>query len=134
MVKTKTPSDFTEIAEIQLVTRRLRTAAAFVFPWSMSYTALERFLINSKYRREGLQGTEKPAFLLSHRSPFLSNSNLKNMLQAFYRARPLSMLNKKKQGPPSNNTNKNNVRTNNNVNGRKQLQGQNRVIPYIDVC
>jgi hypothetical protein len=99
-------------------------------------------LINSKYRREGLQGTEKPAFLLSQfvdyvlidRSPFLSNSNLKNMLQAFYRARPLSMLNKKKQGPPSNNTNKNNVRTNNNVNGWNQLQGQNRVIPYIDVC
>jgi hypothetical protein len=54
-----------EVGELQLALRTLRTAASFIAPWNMSFTALENFLINSKFCREDLQGVDKPAALLS---------------------------------------------------------------------
>jgi hypothetical protein len=58
-------SDFTEVGEFQLALRTLRTAAAFVSPWNMSFTALENFLINDKFCCADLQGVDKPAVLLT---------------------------------------------------------------------
>jgi hypothetical protein len=53
-------ADFTEVGEFQLALRTLRTAASFVSPWNMSFTALENFLINEKFCRADLQGVDKP--------------------------------------------------------------------------
>jgi hypothetical protein len=85
--------DFAEIGEFQLALRTLRTAAAFVSPWNMSYAALENFLINSKFCADDLGGVDKPAVILTQFvdytlvenaarwrdcEPFLTSGELKN--------------------------------------------------------
>jgi hypothetical protein len=142
--------DLMEVGELQLALRTLRTAASFVAPWNMSFTALENFLINSKFCREDLQGVDKPAALLSQFidyvlmenankwrdcEPFLSSSELKNTWHAFHSARPQSSTQKKKPEPLST---QNSSRSNNKQPFNK-FQGNNRAytprnLPYIDVC
>jgi hypothetical protein len=41
--------DFTELGEFQLALRTMRTAASFIMPWNFSFSALENFLINTKF-------------------------------------------------------------------------------------
>jgi hypothetical protein len=45
---TEDESEFSEISELQLTLRTMRTAASFVSPWNMSFTAIENFLVNNK--------------------------------------------------------------------------------------
>ncbi len=105
-------TDFTEIGELQLALRTLRTAASLVSPWNLSFVAIENFLINNRFCRDDLQGLEKQAALLCQFvdyillenankwrdcEPFLSSGDLKNAWQAFFSARPQSALARKKQ-------------------------------------
>ena len=104
---TEEESEFSELGELQLALRTLRTAASFVSPWNMSFTAIENFLVNNKYCKDDLQGVEKQAALLCQFvdyvllenankwrdcEPFLSSGDLKNAWQAFFSARPQSSL------------------------------------------
>jgi hypothetical protein len=50
--------DFSEIGEFQLALRTLRTAAAFIMPWNFSFTALENFLINTRFCKDDLGNIE----------------------------------------------------------------------------
>ncbi len=140
-------ADFTEVGEFQLALRTLRTAAAFVSPWNLSFTALENFLINDKFCRGDLQGVDKPAVLLTQfadyvivenaarwrdSEPFLSSGDLKNTWQAFFGARPQSALSKKKQDQPKQGGKSYSY-------NKTQNQGFKRPsttakLPFIDVC
>jgi hypothetical protein len=142
--------DLMEVGEPQLALRTLRNAAVFVAPWNMSFTALENFLINSKFCRDDLQGADKPAVLLSQFidyvlvenankwrdcEPFLSSPELKNTWHAFFSARPQSSHSRKKADPLS--TQDSNLKSNKKP--FNKFQGNNRTytpknLPYIDVC
>jgi hypothetical protein len=117
---TEEESEFSELGELQLALRTLRTAASFVSPWNMSFTAIENFLVNNKFCKDDLQGVEKQAALLCQFvdyvllenankwrdcEPFLSSGDLKNAWQAFFSARPQSSLSRKKTEQSSNQRN-----------------------------
>jgi hypothetical protein len=132
--------EITELGEFQLALRTLRTAAAFVMPWNFSFTALENFIINSRYCKADLGEIDNKAQILSQfcdyvlaenaskwrdSEPFLSSGELKNTWNAFFSARPQSAFSKKeatKQStlPSQKKFNRPNV-------GFKKL-------PFIDVC
>jgi hypothetical protein len=76
----------------------MRTAASFIMPWNFSFTALENFLINSRFCRDDLGDIENKAQLLTQftdyvlsenaakwrdNEPFLSTGELKNTWSAF---------------------------------------------------
>jgi hypothetical protein len=139
--------EFSEVSEFQLALRTLRTAASFVAPWNLSFTALENFLVNNKFCREDLQGVEKPAVLLTQfvdyvlsenaakwrdSEPFLSSGDLKNSWQAFFSARPQSSLSRKKPDPLASYNNKQNIK--NNQQKMSNQKQSTRNLPYIDVC
>jgi hypothetical protein len=117
---TEEESEFSELGELQLALRTLRTAASFVSPWNMSFTAIENFLVNNKFCKDDLQGVEKQAALLCQFvdyvllenankwrdcEPFLSSGDLKTAWQAFFSARPQSSLSRKKTEQSSNQRN-----------------------------
>jgi hypothetical protein len=142
-------TDFTEIGELQLALRTLRTAASLVSPWNLSFVAIENFLINNRFCKDDLQGLEKQAALLCQFvdyillenankwrdcEPFLSSGDLKNAWQAFFSARPQSALARKKQdqsvsslkGPAFKQQFQKQQQT-----SRKQLPQK---LPFIDAC
>ncbi len=105
-------TEFSEIGELQLALRTLRTAASLVSPWNLSFIVIENFLINNRFCRDNLQGLDKQAALLCQFVDyillenankwrdcelFLTSGDLKNAWQAFFSARPQSALAKKKQ-------------------------------------
>ncbi len=57
--------DFVKLGEFQLALRTLRNAATFVSPWNLSFTAIENFLVNSKFCAEDVSGLDKPAVILT---------------------------------------------------------------------
>jgi hypothetical protein len=141
--------DFAEIGEFQLALRTLRTAAAFVSPWNMSYAALENFLINSKFCADDLGGVDKPAVILTQFvdytlvenaarwrdcEPFLTSGELKNSWQAFFSARPQSALRKQNQNQSSSNKQQrpNQFNKGSFNKGVGFISGNRR--PFIDVC
>jgi hypothetical protein len=146
---TEDESEFSGIGELQLALRTLRTAASFVSPWNMSFTAIENFLINNKYCRDDLQGIEKQAALLCQFvdyillenankwrdcEPFLSSGDLKNAWQAFFSARPQSALTRKKTEQPSNQKNgffKQPIQKPQQQGFRNKIQQK---LPFIDAC
>jgi hypothetical protein len=130
--------DITELGEFQLALRTLRTAASFVMPWNHSFTALENFIINSKFCKEDLTEIDNKAQVLTQfcdyvfqenanrwrdSDPFLSTGELKNTWNAFFSARPQSSFTRK--------------------DAQKQNQAQKKFarpnvgfkkLPFIDVC
>jgi hypothetical protein len=129
--------DFSEIGEFQLALRTLRTAAAFIMPWNFSFTAIENFLINTRYCKDDLGNIENKAQILTQftdyvlsenaskwrdAEPFLSSGELKNTWNAFFTARPQSAF-IKKVSPKSDD-----------LQSKKQGQKQPRKLPFIDVC
>jgi hypothetical protein len=115
----------------------------------MSFTAIENFLINSKYCRDDLQGVEKQAALLCQFvdyillenankwrdcEPFLSSGDLKNAWQAFFSARPQLALTRKKTDQSSNQKNgffKHPIQKPQQQGFRNKIQQK---LPFIDAC
>jgi hypothetical protein len=134
--------DFVELGEFQLALRTLRNAAMFVSPWNLSFSAIENFLVNSKFCADDVGGLDKPAVILTQfvdyalvanaarwrdSEPFLSYGELKNTWQAFFSARPQSALPKKQNPqPPTTNRPPKMAPPSNNPSRRKR--------PFIDVC
>ncbi len=129
--------DFSEHCEFQLALRTMRTAAAFIMPWNFSFTALENFLINTRYCKDDLGNIENKAqiltqftdYVLSENAskwrdvePSLSAGELKNTWSAFFTARPQSAFVKKEP-----------TKTEVLPNGKQNLK-QTRKLPFIDVC
>jgi hypothetical protein len=129
--------DFSEIGELQLALRTMRTAASFIMPWNYSFVALENFLINSRFCRDDLGEIENKAQLLTQftdyvlsenaakwrdNEPFLSAGELKNTWSAFFSARPQSAFVKKNssKGQPQ-------------AEKKPSSKGPKR-LPFIDVC
>jgi hypothetical protein len=105
-------AEFTEIGEFQLALRTMRAAASFVMPWNFSFSALENFLVNSKFCKEDIGSLDKQAQLLTtftdyilaenankwrNSEPFLNAGELKTSWCSFFSARPQSALAKKQQ-------------------------------------
>ncbi len=129
--------DFSEIGEFQLALRTLRTAAAFIMPWNFSFTAIENFLINTRFCKDDLGNIENKAQILTQftdyvlsenaskwrdAEPFLSSGELKNTWNAFFTARPQSAF-VKKVSPKQDD-----------LQSKKQGHKQPRKLPFIDVC
>ncbi len=129
--------DFSELGEFQLALRTMHTAAAFIMPWNLSFTALENFLINTRYCKDDLGNIENKAqiltqftdYILSENAskwrdaePFLSDGELKNTWNAFFTARPQSAFVKKESAKTDTSSNK------------KPIPKQTRKLPFIDVC
>jgi hypothetical protein len=112
-------------------------AASFIMPWNFSFTALENFLINSRFCRDDLGEIENKAQLLTQftdyvlsenaakwrdNEPFLSTGELKNTWSAFFSARPQSAFIKRgsSKGPPQ-------------AEKKPTSKGPKR-LPFIDVC
>jgi hypothetical protein len=129
--------DFSEVGELQLALRTMKTAASFIMPWNYSFTALENFLINSRFCRDDLGEIENKAQLLTQftdyvlsenaakwrdNEPFLSTGELKNAWSAFFSARPQSAFVKKgsSKGHPQ-------------AEKKSSTKGPKR-LPFIDVC
>jgi hypothetical protein len=112
--KSEEPEDdlqeFTELGEFQLALRTMRTAAAFEMPWNHSFSALENFIINSKFCKDDLGEVDNKAQILTQfcdyvlsenaskwrdAEPFLSAGELKNTWNALFSARPQSAFSKK---------------------------------------
>jgi hypothetical protein len=113
-----TLSEFTEIGEFKLALRTLRSAASFVMPWNQSYAALENFLVSSQFCKEDIGHLDKQAQILTsftdyvlaenaskwrNSEPFLTAGDLKAAWQAYFSARPQSVLGKKQSNPQSKN-------------------------------
>ncbi len=146
---TEDESEFSELGELQLALRTLRTAASFVSPWNMSFTAIENFLVNNRYCRDDLQGVEKQAALLCQFvdyillenankgrdcEPFLSSGDLKNAWQAFFSARPQSALSRKK---PEQSPSQRNGSFKQPFQKPQQQSFRNKIpqkLPFIDAC
>jgi hypothetical protein len=109
---TKEDKDFAEIGEFSTALRTMRTAMGLVHPWNHSITALENFLLNSKFCNDDIGGLEKQASILTRftdyvlsenaskwrdHEAFLTAGELKNTWHAFYSAMPQSQLARKKQ-------------------------------------
>ncbi len=109
-------------------------------PWNFSFTALENFIINSKYCKSDLGEVDNKAQILTQFSdyvlvenaskwrdsePFLSSGELKNTWNAFFSARPQSAFTKteaSKQSAPL---------------AQKKFNRPNvgfKKLPFIDVC
>jgi hypothetical protein len=129
--------DFSEVGELQLALRTMRTAASFIMPWNYSFVALENFLINSRFCREDLGEIENKAQLLTQftdyvlsenaakwrdSEPFLSTGELKNAWSAFFSARPQSAFVKKGSSKGQLPAEK-----------KSAAKGPKR-LPFIDVC
>jgi hypothetical protein len=129
--------DFSEIGEFQLALRTLRTAAAFIMPWNFSFTAIENFLINTRFCKDDLGNIENKAQILTQftdyvlsenaskwrdAEPFLSSGELKNTWNAFFTACPQSAFVKKVSSKPDD------------LQSKKQGHKQPRKLPFIDVC
>ena len=99
-----------ELGEFKLALRTLRVAAAMVMPWNYAYVALENFLLQSNFCNIELQGVDQPAKILTQFvdyvmkenanrwrdcAGFLDTGTLKSTWDAFYGARPQSMLSAK---------------------------------------
>ena len=126
--------DFSELGEFQLALRTMRTAASFIMPWNLSFTALENFLINTRFCKDDLGNIENRAQILTQftdyvlsenaskwrdAEPFLSAGELKNSWNSFFSARPQSAF-VKKEGSKSDT--------------KKQVSKQPKKLPFIDVC
>jgi hypothetical protein len=126
--------DFSELGEFQLALRTMRTAASFIMPWNLSFTALENFLINTRYCKEDLGNIENKAqiltqftdYVLSENASkwrdaelFLSAGELKNTWNAFFTARPQLAFVKKDSAKTE---------------AKKQVSKQPKKLPFIDVC
>jgi hypothetical protein len=70
--------EITELGEFQLALRTLRTAAAFVMPWNFSFTALENFIINSRYCKADLGEIDNKAQILSQFCDYVLAENASN--------------------------------------------------------
>ena len=136
-------SDFSELGEFQLALRTMRSAASFVMPWNMAFTALENFLINTKYCRDDLGSIDNKAQILTQftdyvlsenaskwrdAEPFLSAGELKNTWNAFFSARPQSAFTKREQ-----------FKSDNFGSSQKKFYPKNspstsKKPPFIDVC
>jgi hypothetical protein len=107
-------------------------------PWNHSFTALENFIINSKFCKEDLTEIDNKAQVLTQfcdyvfqenanrwrdSNPFLSTGELKNTWNVFFSARPQSSFTRK-DAQKQNQTQKKFARPNV---GLKKL-------PFIDVC
>jgi hypothetical protein len=129
--------DFSEVGEFQLALRTMRTAASFIMPWNFSFTALENFLINSRFCKDDLGKIENKAQLLTQftdyvlsenaakwrdNEPFLSTCELKNTWSAFFSARPQSAFVKKNSSKGASQADK------------KPIPKGPKRLPFIDVC
>ena len=134
--------NFSELGEFQLALRTMRTAAAFVMPWNMSFTALENFLVNSKFCAADLGSIDNKAQILTQftdyvitenaskwrdAEPFLSSGELKNTWAAFFSARPQSAFVKKEAVKQENSQKNKNS-------GQNRNSAPNKKLPFIDVC
>ena len=135
--------DFSEIGEFQLALRTMRTAASFVMPWNMSFTALENFLVNTKFCKEDLGSIDNKAQILTQftdyvitenaskwrdMEPFLTAGELTNTWNAFFSARPQSAFVKRE--PQKQDTNQKKFPSRNFSNS----QSSAKKLPFIDVC
>jgi hypothetical protein len=133
--------EFTELGQFQLALCTMRAAAAFIMPWNRSFTALENFIINSRFCKTDLADIENKAQILTQfcdfvltenaskwrdAEPFLSTGELKNTWNAFFSARPQSAFTKKDSSKQSQAPGSQKKFNRPNV-GLKKL-------PFIDVC
>lgn len=110
-------SEITEVAELKLALRAMRTAMAMVMPWNQSIAALEGFMLQSNFRYADIANVEKKAQLLTqfcdyvigqnsmrwrNGAQFLTCSELKNVWYTFFSARPQAAVSQKQKGgqPP----------------------------------
>jgi len=106
--------DIVDLGEFKLALRTLRVAASMVMPWNMSYVALENFLFQTNFCRNDLTGVDQPGKILtqfvdytikenSNRwrdgSGFLDTGSLKATWDAFFGAKPQSILASRVQKP-----------------------------------
>ena len=104
-------AEIEEIGEFKLAVRVLREAMGFVHPWNKSISALEGFLHQTNYCATDLEGLEKTATLLTQfvdyvldenanrwkgQEAFLTTGQLRAVWDAFFGARPQSMLSRSK--------------------------------------
>jgi hypothetical protein len=133
--------EFTELGEFQLALRTMRAAAAFIMPWNYSFTALENFIINSKFCKSDLADVENKAQILTQfcdyvltenaskwrdAEPFLSSGELKNTWNAFFSARPQSAFSRKDSSKQAQAAGSQKKFNRPNVGFKK--------LPFIDVC
>jgi len=100
-------ADIVELGEFKCALRALREAMHQVFPWNLSISAIEGFLIQSNYCSSELEGLEKRASILTSfvdyvlkensnrwrgRESFLSTPQLKGVWESFFGARPQSQI------------------------------------------
>jgi hypothetical protein len=67
--------DFTKLGEFQLALRTMRTAASFIKPWNFSFSALENFLINTKFCKDDLGDCENRAQMLTQFVDYVISEN-----------------------------------------------------------
>lgn len=102
--------DIVDLGEFKLALRAARSAQMFVHPWNHSIEAIEGFMFRTNFCAKDLEGTAKPAAILTqfvdfalecnadrwkNQEPFLSCGDLKTTWDSFYGARPTSELTKK---------------------------------------
>jgi hypothetical protein len=129
--------DFSELGKFQLALRTIRTAASFIMPWNFSFTALENFLINSRFCKDNLGEVENKAQILTQFTDYVLSENaaklrdnelcliageLKNTWSAFFSARPQSACVKK-------DSSKRDLQS-----SKKPSSKGSKKLPFIDVC
>ncbi len=57
--------ELTELGKFQLALRTMRAAEAFIMPWNHSFSALENFIINSKFCKTDLGKIDNKAQILT---------------------------------------------------------------------
>ncbi len=133
--------EFTELGEYQLALRTMRAAAAFIMPWNYSFTALENFIINSRFCKNDLADIKNKAQILTQfcdyvltenaskwrdAEPFMSSGELKNTWNLFFSAWPQSAFSKKDSSKQSQASGSQKKFNRPNVGFKK--------LPFMDIC